>query len=365
MRGGWVTTVIGLMGLLGCDPERAPAPPVETADATASASVAAGASASVRDPAPAGPTPRSTIAFVGDLNLSLHVGINLAKLAEGASVPEGIAAGYPFLQVRDRLRAADFTVGNLECVVSVKGEVDTWHNPFRCPAAPAVLVDAGFDLVSLANNHALDYGRVGLEDMVKNLDAAELPHFGRENLVNLPQPVSVHVVGGVKVGLLAYYVLPKPPFEEVVAARKKVDRLITFMHWGAEGQTEPLLLQRRLAKELLTAGVDAVVGTHAHVPQPVEWYDGKLIAHGLGNFVFSGMTHTENHRTGDILELDIDATGIVAQRLVRIRLGEDGAPRLVDGGIRDLTPPSGGTSPSMASLPGEAVAEGAPEPARR
>jgi poly-gamma-glutamate synthesis protein (capsule biosynthesis protein) len=301
---------------------------------------------------PGGAPRPATIAFVGDLNLSLHVGINLAKLERGEKVPEGVTDGYPFTHVAERVRSADLTVGNLECVASLKGEVDTWHNPFRCPAAPEVLLEAGFDLVSLANNHALDYGRVGLFDMVRKLDEAKLPHFGRENLVNEPQPVSIHDLGGVKVGLLAYYVLPEAPFDEVKQARDRVDVLLTFMHWGAEGQTEPLLLQRRLARELLGAGVDAVVGTHAHVPQDPEWYDGKLIAHGLGNFVFSGMTHTENHRTGDILELDVDGTGIVAQRLVRIRIGEDGAPRLADDGLRELEPPAGGTSPAMARLAG-------------
>lgn len=290
------------------------------------------------------------MAFVGDVNLSLHVGINLAKLERGGELPEGIADGYPFNHVVERLRGADFTVGNLECVASLKGEVDTWHNPFRCPAAPRALLDAGFDLVSLANNHALDFGRIGLMDMVANLDAAELPHFGHHNLINRTQPVSVHAIGGHEVGLLAYYVLPEPPFEEVVAARERVDLLITFMHWGAEGQTEPLLLQRRLAKALLSAGVDAVVGTHAHVPQPVEWYEGKLIAHGLGNFVFSGMTHTESHRTGDLLEIDVSEGRIVGQRLVRVRIGEDGAPRLVEGGVTDLVAPPGGTSPAMARL---------------
>lgn len=359
MRGGWLTSGLVLVASVGCDPERAPVPSGTSSAATTWPAASASASTSVRASSTVPDEPKhATIAFVGDVNLSLHVGINLAKLDQGATVPEGIGAGYPFRHVGERLRAADFTVGNLECVASLKGEVDTWHNPFRCPAAPKVVLDAGFDLVSLANNHALDYGRVGLDDMVTNLDAAKLPHFGRENLVNRPQPVSIHVIGGVKVGMLAYYVLPEAPFDEVTAARDRVDLLITFMHWGAEGQTEPLLLQRRLARDLLEAGVDAVVGTHAHVPQPVEWYDGKLVAHGLGNFVFSGMTHSENHRTGNILELDVDASGMVAQRLVQVRLGEDGAPRLVNGGVRELAPPEGGTSPAMARAAGGAAVDG-------
>lgn len=341
---------LGLLALLGCEAEGPPAPaPSSSAEQPVAPATTAAASSAA--PVDAPPEP-ATIAFVGDVNLSLHVGVNLAKLQQGETLPDGISAGYPFAYVGDRLRDADFTVGNLECVASLKGEVDTWHNPFRCPAAPTVLLAAGFDLVSVANNHALDYGRAGLIDMAANLDAAGLAHFGKDNLVNQPQLASVHEVGGLRVGLLAYYVLPEAPFEEVVAVRDRVDLLITFMHWGAEGQAEPLPLQRRLAKALLSAGVDAVVGTHAHVPQPVEWYDGKLIAHGLGNFVFSGMTHTEKHRTGHILELDVDASGIRDPRLVQIRIGEDGAPRLVDGGVQPLSPPAGGTSPAMRALVG-------------
>jgi poly-gamma-glutamate capsule biosynthesis protein CapA/YwtB (metallophosphatase superfamily) len=287
------------------------------------------------------------VAFVGDLNLALLVGIHLDKRAKGGEVPASVGPRYPFDHVAERLAAADYTIGNLECVASLKGTVDTWHNPFRCPLAPKLLLDVGFDRVSLANNHALDYGRAGLLGMVAELDAAGLPHFGQENLVGKDQPVTVVDVDGVKLGLLAYYRLPSPPFDHLTAARADVDLLLTFMHWGKEGDTQPLLLQRRLAKQLIDAGVDAVVGTHAHVPQPVEWYRHKLIAHGLGNFVFSGMTHTEKHRTGDVLELDLDRDGIKAQRLVRIRLGEDGAPRFIDAPVTELSPPVNGTSPKM------------------
>jgi poly-gamma-glutamate synthesis protein (capsule biosynthesis protein) len=357
MRGGWVTVMAAVM-VFACErnePTPAPELPASPSPPPPTASSAAPVSKTAETAAVEPGT--VTIGFVGDLNLSLHVGINLAKMKEGETLPAGVGPGYPFTHVVDRLRAADLMVGNLECVASVKGEVDTWHNPFRCPLAPETLLEAGFDVVSLANNHSKDFGRRGLLDMVANLDAAGLPHFGHENLINQKQSLWVREVEGIRVGLLGYYILPEPPLSQIEQARKEVDILITFMHWGTEGETQPMVLQRRLARDLIDADVDAVIGTHAHVPQPVEWYRGKIVAHGLGNFVFSGMTHTENHRTGDMIELDVGASGIEAARLVRIRLEMDGAPRFVDDPVRELEPPAGGTTPAMAAPPGASPAK--------
>ena len=118
------------------------------------------------------------------------------------------------------------------------------------------------------------------------------------------------------------------------------------MHWGREDQPEPILQQKRLARELIDAGCDAVVGTHAHVMQPTAWYRGKLIAYGLGNFVFSGMTHTELHRTGGMLELDLDPDGGLQARMHTVRIDENGAPRFV-GAPAPLSPPET-PEPAMA-----------------
>jgi poly-gamma-glutamate synthesis protein (capsule biosynthesis protein) len=229
--------------------------------------------------------------------------------------------------VAERLRSADLLVGNLECVASLAGEIETGHNPFRCPHAVEALKTAGFDLLSIANNHALDYGRPGFDDMLRTLDAAGLPHFGKETFGIQPQAPWITSIDGIRIGLLAYYTLPKKPFADIVAARARVDVLFTFMHWGREDQVDPLPLQRTLAHEMIDAGVDVVVGTHAHVPQPSEWYRGKLIVYGLGNFVFSGMTHSELHRTGQLYEVELTREGIASHRIAEVRLGTDGAPR--------------------------------------
>lgn len=278
------------------------------------------------------------------MNLSLKVGINLERQAQGERVPSEVGAGYPFTHVAERLRAADLMVGNLECVASTKGSLATDHNPFRCHASTIEnLKQSGFDLMSVANNHALDFGPSGLQGMIDNLEAGGLPHFGRETFGGKPQAPYVFEKNGLRIGLLAYYWPPKT-MRDVEAARPGVDVLIAFMHWGREDQPEPLLMQKRLARKLIDAGCDSVVGTHAHVMQPTAWYDGKFIAYGLGNFVFSGMNHTERHRTGGLLELDIYPDRRIVPRLSTIRLDEAGAPRFVrpPDEVPVATPPPGG-----------------------
>jgi poly-gamma-glutamate synthesis protein (capsule biosynthesis protein) len=285
----------------------------------------------VRDePAPtAGAPARRRLAFVGDVSPAWMVAHHLRALRRGGAVPAGVGPGYPFAGVQARLGDADLVVGNLECVLSEKGAPATRHNPYRCPpdVSVPVLRSAGFDLLSVANNHAFDYGEHAFADMVARLETAGLGPFGGEGIVGRPQAARVHDLGGVRVGLLGYLALPAPPFADVRAARARADVVVAFMHWGNEGEPSPLAVQRAVARGLVDAGADLVVGAHAHVVQPVEWRAGKLIAYGLGNFVFSGLADAPAHRTGAVLEVELDGARIAAHRLLEIRIDAHGAPR--------------------------------------
>lgn len=304
--------------------------PAASSEPTATVEASAPAASSPAAPPPKPPPKPVRVAFTGDVCMSLKVGINIDKRKQGMAV-EGIDAGYPFTHVVDRLKAADVLVGNLECVLSLKGKQDTNHNPFRCTmAAPEVLQAAGFDLVSVANNHAMDFGQIGFRDGLRNLEAAKLPHFGKETFTRKPQAPIIHELRGTKIGMLAYYWPPDLPLVDVKNARPLVDVLFVFMHWGMDDTAQPMELQRRLARDFVDAGVDVVVGTHAHVLQPTDWYKGKFIAYGLGNFVFSGMMHTEAHRIGAMLEVDIAPDHKLTHRMVKMRLEHDGAPRWID-----------------------------------
>ncbi len=353
------------------EPPVRPPPPEPSAapSSTSSLAAATGAKAELGSASATSTAAAVRLAFVGDVALSLKVGILIEKIAKGGSRPPGVSEGFPFAGVAARLRAADMLVGNLECVVSERGAVATDHNPFRCPLATVgILKNAGFDLMGVANNHALDFGRVGFRDMLRNLDQGQLPHFGKESLSNAPQAPVIRRFGALRLGFLAYYWPPRKPLRDVERARPLVDVLVIFPHWGREDEAEPLLLQRRLARDFIDAGADLVVGTHAHVMQPNEWYKGKLIAYGLGNFVFDGMTHTEAHRTGGILEVDIGPKGIVAQRMLKIRLDKYGAPHFITppeavkplrakpevAAAERLTPPPPGTAYKHRKVPATA-----------
>ena len=281
--------------------------------------------------------------------MSLHVGHYIERRDKGERVPADVDATYPFTHVGARLKEADVLLGNLECVVSPKGVVSTDHNPFRAPLQTiSILKAAGVDVVSVANNHSLDFGPLAFDDMVKRLTEEKLPFIGAGSRTNGPEEPWITTVKGLKIGFLGYYLRSlEGAVSDVKRARPNVDVLVTFMHWGREDFTEPMKLQRRLGQALLDAGADLVVGTHAHVLQPEEWYKGKLIFYGLGNFVFSGMNYDELHRVGGYLEVDIGAKGLSARRFYRIRLDGVGAPRWMDEGaavepprVADSEPPN-------------------------
>lgn len=270
------------------------------------------------------------LALVGDIALNYSIGDDLEAAAAGRAGE----AGFPFAGVAERLRAADVAIGNLECVVSAKGKVSTWHKPFRAPLAgiPAIAA-AGIDVVSVANNHSWDFGADGFFDMLKSLDAGKLLVAGRgyrQDLPHEPERPVVRDVRGTRVGVLGFYLEDDESIRrDVAAARGEVDLLIAYFHWGKEKQSDATPEQRRQAHAAIDAGADLVAGAHVHVLQPAEVYRGKLIAYGLGNFVFMGMSHEERFRRGAILEVALTPDRLESFELVPTRVDDRGAPRLV------------------------------------
>jgi poly-gamma-glutamate capsule biosynthesis protein CapA/YwtB (metallophosphatase superfamily) len=288
----------------------------------------------LRGPLPLEPEPpegpRVRLAFAGDLSMALAIGHNLEALAAGSA---GVEPGYPFAGVTDRIASADLAIGNLECVVSPLGTPKpTAPVPFRAPElAFGSIQRAGFDIVSVANNHVLDYGPVALDDMVARLDRTGLPHIGVGRRSLAPEAPLIREIHGIRLGFFAFYdVNIEKACRDVARARGTVDLLVVFNHWGIEAQTSPDGHQRSFGHALIDAGADLVVGAHAHVLQPEEWYRGKLLFYGLGNFVFAGMGFDEPHRIGGLLEVDLSRHGVVARRLYRTRLDDTGAPRWLD-----------------------------------
>jgi poly-gamma-glutamate capsule biosynthesis protein CapA/YwtB (metallophosphatase superfamily) len=293
-----------------------PTPPTTSPEATASTAASA---------VPAAAPGTKTLAFVGDVALSMHVAAYMKAEPGSRDAQE---PGYPFATIAERLRSYDLTVGNLECVVANRGS-PTIPLPLVAPLhAPQVLLDAGFDVVSIGNNHAEDLGKPGYDDMRKRLAAAGLPFVGGYLTDPRVDPMVVKDVGGVKVAILGYFNRDTADtYADLKRANDVADVVIVFIHWGIDFSPHPTRFQRQWGRAMIEHGADAVVGAHSHIVQPEELHQGKLIAHSLGNFVFSGMIK-RGSRDGAILELDVDRSGVVAHRFQPVRLDERGAPSL-------------------------------------
>ena len=294
--------------------------PVVSAKNEASAAPLVSASA-----APSAKKPR-TIAFVGDISISMIVGAHL----DGSLKPSApLEPGYPFGKVQDRLRSYDLLVGNLECVITNRGQ-PTIKKPLKAPLDSGKrLLDAGFDVVSVANNHVQDMDDAGYADMMARLDADGLPYAGGNLVDKSRSPTVVKDIGGVRVAVIGHYdIHVDAALRDIKEARAKADVVIAFLHWGVEYSRDPTRLQRQWAHELIDNGADVVVGGHAHIVHRDEIYKGKVISYSLGNFVFSGMVK-KGSRTGSVLELEVDESGVVGHGYRTITIDERGAPEWV------------------------------------
>ncbi|MFO0611811.1 MAG: CapA family protein [Polyangiaceae bacterium] len=299
--------------------EAAPAPLVSAAEPEV-------VSATPAPPSSAQP-PKSvqTLAFVGDISTSLHV---QNYLDGDAKADPPIEPGYPLQHVAERLRAYDLMVGNLECVVS-PGGTRTRKFPLRGSLkTPQLLVDAGFDVVNVANNHQNDLGLSAYDDALSRLRGAGLAVSG--DMLGGHDPILVRDVGPLRVAIVGIYNVKRTEAVALVKrAKDKAPLVIAFLHWGDDFHSRVTESQRTIGRAIIDAGAECVVGAHAHVVQPEETYQGKLIAYGLGNFVFTGMAARGTHN-GALLELDLDPTGVVAHRYWKVRIDEQGIPRFVE-----------------------------------
>jgi poly-gamma-glutamate capsule biosynthesis protein CapA/YwtB (metallophosphatase superfamily) len=271
---------------------------------------------SAKPASPAKPK-RIRAAFTGDVAITLGVGVVVSSHRE---------PNFPFADVAERLREYDLLVGNLECVVATRGQPTIREPLVAPPETPQLLRDAGFDLVSIANNHTLDMSNAGYFEMLEKLNSAGIVHFGSTAADHARDPIVIREIEGIRVALIGHMNREeKRAIEDISRARASADIVIVFEHWGIEYAQYPVRYQRLLGRTLIDAGADAVIGAHAHVVQPIEIYKNRLIAHGLGNFVFSSMVR-RGTRTGAVLELDLEKTGIVGRRFRSVTIDDRGAP---------------------------------------
>ncbi|MEA4845934.1 MAG: CapA family protein [Clostridiaceae bacterium] len=211
--------------------------------------------------------------------------------------------------VKGILTSADISMVNLESPLSHRGckEKDKQFIFRGKPQYVKALESAGIDIVSLANNHILDYGEIALSDTMKHLDdtgilyagagqnddAAYTPVYIDKGTVRLAVLSASHVIPFAhwraeknKPGIASAYD-PARLLSEVKTASEKADIVLVYLHWGKEMKTQPEQYQKNIARSLIDAGADLVVGSHPHIIQGLEFYKGRLIAYSLGNLVFT------------------------------------------------------------------------------
>lgn len=173
----------------------------------------------------------------------------------------------------------------------------------------AALRAAGVDVVNLANNHIFEHHVEGLEQTMQNLDEAGIAHVG-----TAASPMHVRSIGHNTVAFLGWSMVPDnfwpetdpsdyyhvteditQILEEVASVKSEVDRVVLALHWGHEYVDLPSSHQQAVARELIDAGVDVLVGHHPHTVQPIEEWGGGLIAYSLGNFVFDVWAGGDRH----------------------------------------------------------------------
>lgn len=252
---------------------------------------------------------RVTFAFVGDILPAASVAARIDKLG----------VDYPFGGSSASIQAADIAAGNLETPISERGTPakDKKYVYIGKPEYLKGVKNAGFDVLSLANNHTLDQGWDALSDTMDYLDDEGLQHMGSgaDDKEAFTPAIVEH--DGTRVAFIGLsHVVPdgswkadrnQPGVAEVydttraVAAIKDAkalaDIVVVMVHWGNELEQRPEDDQKRIGHTLIDAGADLVIGSHPHVLQGFEYYKNRWIAYSLGNFVFPTMGE-ESQKTG-------------------------------------------------------------------
>ncbi|TRZ82392.1 CapA family protein [bacterium] len=240
-----------------------------------------------------------TFIFVGDIMLSRAVGDKMEKENDWT---------WPFLKIGDWLKNADITFGNLEGPISDKGmNVGSIYSFRADPRSIEGLKYAGFDVLSVANNHMGDWAVPAFEDTLEKLKNAEIDYIGGgHNQKEAYGPLKKEI-NGTSFCFFAYTDLGPRSFEagtdspgmafldielaqkDIEKYKKNCDIIIVSLHFGEEYKEKATSRQKVVAKALVNAGADLIIGHHSHVISEVETIGDAYVYYGLGNFVFDQM----------------------------------------------------------------------------
>ena len=259
-----------------------------------------------------------TLAFAGDVHFESYLRPQLDSNAAGMLAP-----------IAPVLSSADLAIVNLETAITERGTAEPKTYTFRAPASAfTALTGAGIDIASMANNHGLDFGPVGFLDSVVAYRDARFPVIGIGGDDAAAYAPFTTTIRGQRIAVIgASHVIDSALMDEWIAtdghggiasaydterllqavrdARPHADTLVVFLHWGTEKMTCPQERQTTLARQLVDAGADVIVGGHAHRVQGAGRLDAAFVAYGLGNFVW----YAQPGASSDTGVLVVTATG--------------------------------------------------------
>lgn len=339
-----------------------------TPGSTGSPATTTGSPSPVTTPSPDRPV---TLAFAGDIHFERQLRSRLDDPTRALA------------PIRPELSRADLTVANLETAITTGGSPEPKRYTFHAaPSAFDALAAAGVDVVTMANNHGVDYGSDGLATTLDAAADAPLGVIGigpdarrafapyqttiRGTRVAVlaadafADPTTDHWAAGPERPGIAAALDPARLLDAVAAARRSADVVVVYLHWGIERVHCPTEDQEELARSLADAGADVVVGSHAHVQLGAGELEHTFVAYGLGNFVWYGRNSTREATTG-VLTVHLDGRHVTGARWAPAMVTGSGLPRFAHGeraramrhefaGLRDCTDleavPGLGGSPS-------------------
>lgn len=263
----------------------------------------------------------------------------VSLLAVGDIRIYGDDAGHVFDHVSSTLRQGDIVFAQLECAYSQRGEstVNFGKGLRNHPRNVPFIAGAGFNVISVASNHTMDYGPDALVDTIDNLTKNNIQAIGAGRNIEEARRPAVFEINNTKVAVLGYNAILKPYWEaredwpgqaplkvktfyeqvdwqagtppkiwtipveadvkaiekDIANTRQLADMVIVSVHWGIHQMTDLAMYQRDVGHRIIDAGAAMIIGHHTHCLNPIEKYKGRFIFYGLGNFAFE---HSKNNR---------------------------------------------------------------------
>lgn len=261
---------------------------------------------------------------------------------------------YPFLKTAEKTSGADIVFGNLETSIIAGRRIQDNEMVFKTdPKAIEGLNLAGFNILSIANNHIMNFGKAGLESTVKILDENNISHIGagigKEEIYKSAEKN----IKGTKFSFLGFTYnsdqrktdtgdvygvadLDIEKMKEIVQkAKAESDIVVVSMHAGVEYKIYPSSFQEKFSRSAIDAGADLVIGHHPHVVQTVEKYNDKYIIYSLGNFVFDQMWSNET-RLGAMAEIIFQDKQIKNIEFIPVKIYDYAQPAVLEGGEKEM-----------------------------